>query len=89
LLLAVIETSPTKIPLTTAIKSILTFLFKPEIYYLVRNVKNPEVEADKIVLSMASEALSTLFVSPDVDPPLNKSQLNHKIIVPRMDSIGL
>jgi hypothetical protein len=87
--LPVIETSPANIPLTMAVKSILTFLLRPEIYCLVKKVRKPEVEAERIVFSIARDALSTLLVRPEVDPPLNNSQLNQRIIVPSTDSIGL
>lgn len=81
---AVIETSPARIPLVKAKKSILTSLFSPVIIFLVQKVKRPEAAGARIVLQIA---LSASPFAPSEraaeDPALKNNQPSQRIRVPR------
>lgn len=82
--LAVMETNPARIPLVKPWKSILMFLFWPEMYFLVNKVNMPEAAGEMIVLRMASLAcLPSSPMIPRDEPPLKSNHPSHKISVPR------
>ena len=82
--LAVIVTSPARMPLVRAWKSIRTSYFYPVILFLRLNVSKPDVAGARIVLIIAlSDYLLSPLVMPPEEPALKKSHPNQRIKVPR------
>ena len=86
---AVMDTNPAKIPLVSAEKLYLRFVFPPSFYSKI-NVMIPAAAGETIEFIIALEAATPASPTlPKLDPPLKSNQPTQRIRVPNTTCCGL